>query len=98
MKTFKNIINESLDLRTISLLLSYKKDIDYNETYNEVRSKLALRDLLAKVQKILKVKFKKEPAKNTEGDLYSIGNIEILATETGINSTLKFFKKGKKIK
>lgn len=94
--TFRELFEEkiTLDLRLISMLLVYKKDFKYNEKYNDVTSNLALRDLISKVEKYLKVKFKKEEPQDSEYDLYTIGNnIEVLASETGKLSRLQFIKK-----
>lgn len=73
--TFRDLFEEktTLDLRLISMLLAYKKNINYNEKYNDVTSKLALRDLIPKVERYLKVKFKKEEPQDSEYDLYTIG-------------------------
>lgn len=89
---FKDFLSESLNIKQIRILLNNKKDLKYDEKYNSVTSDLALRDLLSKVQKILKVKFKKEAPEETENDIYSIGDIEILASETGKTSKLTFIK------
>ena len=61
---FKDFLSESLNIKQIRILLNNKKDLKYDEKYNSVTSDLALRDLLSKVQKILKVKFKRSTRRN----------------------------------
>lgn len=90
---FREYLNETLTIRDIRQILNGKKDIHYDENWNTVTSPLSLRDLIAKVQRHLKVKLNKEEPQETDSDIYTIGDITILASETRNGSRLAIIEK-----
>ena len=89
--TFREYLKESIDLRSISLVLNGKKNIqlkDENDNNVEFTVKEEyLVDTVKRIEKLLKIKLKKEVKDSGDSEVYSANGYEFIFTEmkSGIN-------------